>query len=95
MKKFALLTYGFEKPTPEIMAAWNKWFASIKDSTVERAGLRGGREISKGGTKDLPFGLDAITGLIIVKAESLDDAMRMAETNPYVTSIRIYELISH
>jgi hypothetical protein len=28
VKKFVLLHYGFEKPTPEIMAAWGKWFES-------------------------------------------------------------------
>ena len=26
MKKFMLLHYGFETPTPEIMGAWEKWF---------------------------------------------------------------------
>src|SRR5664279_5772136 len=30
VKKFVLLHYGFEKPTPEIMAAWGKWFESIR-----------------------------------------------------------------
>ena len=29
MKKFMFLHFGFEKPTPEIMADWNKWFESI------------------------------------------------------------------
>ncbi len=26
VKKFLFLHYGFEKPTPEIMSAWGKWF---------------------------------------------------------------------
>lgn len=91
MKKFVFLTYGFEKPTPEIMAAWNGWFASIKDNLVDMIGLGAGKEISRGGTADLPLGLDSITGVMVVRAEDLDAAQRMAQGNPYVTSIRIYE----
>ncbi|MBK8840828.1 MAG: hypothetical protein IPO30_19740 [Hyphomonadaceae bacterium] len=29
MKRFMLLHVGFEKPTPEIMAAWGKWFERV------------------------------------------------------------------
>ena len=39
--------YGFEKPTPEIMGAWHKWFESIADKMVDQGGFHGGaREIS-------------------------------------------------
>jgi len=42
------LHYGFEKPTPEIMAAWGKWFESIKDRIIDMGGhFSSGREISK------------------------------------------------
>lgn len=91
MKKFVLLSYGFKKPTPEIMSAWNSWFESIKGSIVEMAGLGGGVEISKAGTKTLPMDLDAITGLVIVNAKDLAEAQKMAASNPYITSIRVYE----
>jgi hypothetical protein len=94
VKKFIFLTYGFQTPTPEIMAAWNQWFESIKDKIVDMAGLRVGREISKAGTKDLPMGVESITGFMIVSAESLDDAEKMAQGNPYITSIRVYEMMS-
>lgn len=94
MKKFVFLTYGFEKPTPEIMAAWGKWFESIKDNVVDMGHFSSGREISDAGTKDLPLGLDSITGFVIVGAESLDDAEKMAQSNPYISSIRIYEMMS-
>ena len=56
MKKFVLLHYGFEKPTPEIMAAWGKWFEATKPHAVDMGGFGNGREISKGGTRDLPLG---------------------------------------
>jgi hypothetical protein len=95
MKKFVLLHYGFVKPTPEIMAAWGKWFESIKDNIIDMGeGFSGGREISKAGTKDLPMGPDSITGFTIVRADSLDDAEKMARSNPYISSIRVYEVRS-
>ena len=93
MKKFVYLTIGFEKPTPEIMAAWGKWFESIKDNIVDKGHMMNGHEISKEGTKELPMDLDAVTGFMVVKAESLEGAMKMAETNPYITSIRVYEMM--
>ena len=94
MKTFLLLHYGFEKPTPEIMAAWHKWFESMKDNTIDNFGFSGGREISKAGTKDLPLGLESITGFTIVSADSLDHAEKMAQSNPYISSIRVYEVMS-
>ena len=94
MKKFVFLYYGFEKPTPEIMAAWGKWFESIKDNIIDKGHLSGGREISKAGTKDLPLGLESITGFTIMSADSLDDAEKMAQSNPYISSIRVYEMMS-
>jgi hypothetical protein len=95
MKKFLFLHYGFEKPTPEIMVAWGKWFESMKDNIVDMGGhFTRGREISKAGTKDLPLRLDSITGFTILRADSLDEAETMAQTNPYISSIRIYEMMS-
>jgi len=95
VRKFVLLHYGFEKPTPEIMAAWGKWFESMKDRIIDMGGhFSGGREISKAGTKDLPLAPESITGFTIVSADSLDDAEKMAQRNPYISSIRVYEIMS-
>ncbi len=95
MKKYMLLHFGFEKPTPEIMGAWGKWFKSIADRTVDGGGhFMGGREISKSGTKDLPMGMDSITGYTIINAESLDEAEKVAKENPFIASIRVYELMT-
>jgi hypothetical protein len=95
VKKFVFLHYGFKKPTSEIMAAWGKWFESMKNNIVDMGGhFSGGREISRAGTKDLPLGLDSITGFTIVSADSLDAAEKMALSNPYISSIRVYEVIS-
>ena len=88
-----LLHYGFEKPTPEIMAAWGKWFESIADKAVENGGFHsGGREISHGGTQDLPMAADSITGYSIINAESLEEAEQIAQDNPFIKSVRVYEI---
>ena len=92
MKRFVLLHFGFEQPTPEIMDAWNAWFKSIADRTVENVGFNGGREISKSGTRDLPWDMESITGYSVIEAESLDEAEKLAKTNPFISSIRIYEV---
>ena len=42
MKKYLLLHYGFEKPTPEIMEAWGAWFGSVADKTIDQGGFTGG-----------------------------------------------------
>jgi hypothetical protein len=94
MKKFLVLHYGFVKPTPEEMGAWNKWFESIADIQVERGHLPGGREISHLGVKDLPFGRDSITGYTMIKAENLDEAEKIAQECPFVDSTRVYEIMS-
>jgi len=94
VKRFMLLHFGFEKPTPEIMAAWGKWFESVADKTVDQGGFHGGaREISHAGTTDLTMGPDSITGYSIISAESLDEAQKIAEGNPFIASIRVYEIV--
>lgn len=92
MKKFMFLHCGFEKPTPEIMEAWKAWFESIADRQIAHGGFAGGREISKNGTRDLPWNGESITGYNIIEAENLDAAERLARGNPFIASIRIYEL---
>ena len=95
MKRYMLLHFGFEMPTPEIMAAWGKWFESIADKSVENGGFHGGaREISQSGTRDLPMDMESITGYSIINAESLDDAEKIAQGNPFIASIRVYEIMS-
>jgi hypothetical protein len=95
VKKFVYLHYGFEKPTPELMAAWGKWFEAMKDNIIDMGGhFSVGREISKAGTKDLPLGRESITGFTIVRADSLDAAEKMAQSNPFISSIRVYEVMS-
>lgn len=89
-----LLHMGFEQPTPEIMEAWEAWFAEIADREIARGGFSGGREISDEGIRELPWGLESITGYNIIEAKDLDEAVEIAQTNPYIASIRVYEIRS-
>ncbi|MBT7887991.1 MAG: hypothetical protein HN580_03150, partial [Deltaproteobacteria bacterium] len=50
-------------------------------------------EISHSGTKDLPFAKDSITGYTVIKAESLDEAEKIARECPIIDSTRVYEII--
>jgi len=94
MKRFMLLHFGFEKPTPEIMQAWGEWFASVADKSVDNGGFHGGaKEISHEGSKDLPMAMDSITGFSIINAESLEEAEAIAADNPFIASIRVYEIM--
>jgi len=92
MKKYLLLHVGFEQPTPEIMQAWQAWFASIAERQVEQAGFGRGIEITASGMRHLPWDRDAMTGYNIVEAESLEAAAEIARSNPLVAAIRVYEL---
>lgn len=95
MKKFILLTYGYETPTQEIMEAWGKWFASIGNKMVDPGNPLGpGREVSHSGTKDLPMGIESLTGYCVINADSLDEAEKVAKGCPIITSVRVYEAMS-
>lgn len=95
VKRFMLLHYGFQKPTPEIMAAWKTWAAALGERTVEHGGFHGGaREITRQGTNDIPRGMESITGYSIITADSLDHAERIARDNPFIASIRVYEIMA-
>ncbi|MGB5255657.1 MAG: hypothetical protein WBN44_00260, partial [Woeseiaceae bacterium] len=73
--------------------AWGSWFESTADLTSDKGGFHGGaREISHEGSKDLPMSMDSITGYSIINAESLEDAGKIAKANPFIASIRVYEI---
>jgi hypothetical protein len=95
-----LMRIGFEKPTLEIMAAWGKRFARVAPLTIEYVGLRGGREITQPRTADLTMGRDSITGYTFVSTDNIDEAQQLAASNPpasnpFVSAIRICELMTH
>ena len=67
-------------------------FESITDHSVENVGFRSGREISKSGTRELPWDIESITVYSAVEAESHEAAEKLAEASPYISSIRVYEV---
>ena len=92
MKRFMLLHIGFEPPTPEIMAAWKEWFANVSG---EHGGFMGGNEITADGINELPWGPDSITGYSMIEAESMEAALEIARSNPFIKAIRVYEIRGH
>lgn len=92
MKKFVLVHIGFEQPTPEIMAAWNDWFKSIEDITVENVGLGPAIEVSAEGTRELPFDRTAVTGYTVIELESREKAVEIAKNCPFITGVGVYEV---
>ena len=95
MKKFVLAHIGFEQPTDEIMAEWGKWFEAIAEVTVENVGLMPGKEVSAEGVKELPFDAQVTTGYTIMEVESLDEAVKIAQDCPSITSIKVQEVRNH
>jgi hypothetical protein len=95
MKKFLLAHIGFEQPTDEIMAAWGKWFEAIAEITVENVGLHPGKEVTSGGINDIAFDARVTTGYTIIQVDSLDEAVKIAQDCPFITSIRVQEVRSH
>lgn len=55
---------------------------------------RDASKLSKSGTRDLPWNTESITGYNIIEASSLDEAEKLAQGNPFISSIRIYEMRS-
>ena len=95
MQKFMFLHYGFETPTAAIEEAWGKWFASIADRMVDSGSpFKSGREVSGSGTKDLPLGMDSLTGYTIISAANLDEAEKIAKGCPMIKYVRVYEMAS-
>lgn len=95
MKKFVFFYYGHMQPTEENKQAWRKWFASIGDRIVDGGNPFGpGREIKSTGTKELPVGMESLTGYSIINAESMDEAEKIAKACPSITGVRVYEAMS-
>ena len=95
MKKFVLVHIGFEQPTPVIMNAWEEWFKSISEITVENVGLGPAVEVTAEGVKELPYDISAVTGYSVIQAENRDEAVKIAQACPFITGVGVYEVRSH
>ena len=93
MKKFIFLFKGYTTPTPEIGKAWSDWFAAVGDRMVDSGNpMSHGAEVTSDGVTQLEVGLDSFTGYAILNAETADEALELAATNPMITSVVVYEL---
>jgi hypothetical protein len=92
MKRFVLVQIGFDQPTPEMMAAWDAWFQSIADITIENVGLGPAIEVSQEGTRELPFDHSAVTGYTVIKVESREKALEIAQACPFISGVCVYEV---
>jgi len=85
------------KPTAESTAAWMKWFENMGDKVVDSGnpivGGTNAKAVLKNGASKLDE--DNVNGYSIVKAESLDEALEMAQGCPLSNApdceIRVYE----
>ncbi len=92
MKKFLLLYHGYVEPTPEVRGAWQSWFAKVGDRFVDSGNpLASCREVTRAGSRELSPDQGAATGYSIISAESAEEAERLLEGCPFVTSVRLCE----
>jgi len=95
MKKFLMLNYGYVEPTPEIMGAWMAWFAKVGDRFVDSGNPLGNcLEVTKTGRRELSPDMGAATGYSIISAESREEAERLLEGCPIISSVRLYEAMA-
>jgi len=95
MKKFVFLYHGFGEHTQENMDAWGSWFASVGDKMVDPGNPFGMcREVTATGTKELTSENGAASGYSIVNADSFEDAEKLLEGCPIISSVRVYEAMS-
>ncbi|MDX1420989.1 MAG: YciI family protein [Rubricoccaceae bacterium] len=93
MNDYLLLHIGFEPPSPEVMAEWEAWFASVSDREMDRGHLPRGWEMGAGGeVRALPLSADSLTGFTLIQAADLDEAKAVAAACPAVLATRVYEI---
>ena len=88
-----MILRGSRSSTPEIGQAWMDWFASVGDRMIDSGNpMSGGAEITPDGVTPIELGLESFTGYSILNADSADEALELAKTNPMITSVVVYEL---
>jgi hypothetical protein len=77
------------------MAAWQGWFAKVGDRFVDMGSPLGNCiEVTRTGTHELSPDMGAATGYSIISAESREDAERLLEGCPIISSVRLYEAMA-
>jgi hypothetical protein len=95
VKKFLMLYYGYEEPTPEVMDAWQGWFAKVGDRFVDSGNPLGNcLEVTATGSREISPAQGAATGYSIISAESREEAERLLDGCPIISSVRLYEAMA-
>ena len=95
MNKYLILFHDEWERKPDVMAAWQEWFASVGDRLVDSGNPFGAAvEVTKDGNQPLGAADGAATGYSIVTADSLVDAERLLVGCPFRSSVRVYEAIA-
>ena len=68
------------------------WFQSIQGQTISQIGFMNGISLSEEGQKELVMDKEALTGMLTVEAENMEQALEMAKGAPIVTETRVYQL---
>lgn len=92
MKKFLVLFHDQWEQKPEVMQAWQAWFAEVGDRFVDSGNpLSAGYELTRDGSHELANGDGAATGYSILTAETREEAERLLAASPFASSVRLYE----
>ena len=93
MSKFLFLYKGYVTPTPEIGQAWMHWFDTHADNMIDSGNpMTAGVEITPDAVEEIETGHESLTGYSILNADTRDEAIAIARTNPMITSVIVYEL---
>lgn len=92
MKKFLVLFHDQWEQKPEIMQAWQTWFAEVGDRFVDSGNpFAAGFELTRDGSSELANVDGAATGYSIITADSREEAERLLASSPFSSSVRLYE----
>ncbi len=112
MKKFVLVYYGGSKAedmkpedVDEVMAAWGAWYEKLGEAVVDGGNpfASNAQKVGMSGVSDVADEEWPSKGYTIVQAESIDEAVKMAQSNPMLASeakdgdedvqVRVYECL--
>lgn len=96
MKNYVLTYHSTQTapPEPEALDTWNAWFETLGDKVVDSGNpITSAKMVLKDGKASEEK--DDLIGYSIVKAESLEEVVEMAKSNPLAHSpggaVRVYE----
>jgi len=73
-----------------------QWIKSVEDKVADMGnGLGQGKEVTKNDTIELPIDLDAITAYMVFHVKNFNEAEKIAQSCPMITSVKVYEIRSN